>query len=248
MSPVRPRSARLARRFRRCPRPPARRGGSAASPSGRRNWPSWLRNQRAVRAAPRPVRAGRRPVRAGGRLGRAGGRLGRAGPARPGALRGRPPEITARRAGLPVPCHSADARRQQRSSPAPGRSVRSLARSEKYSWSPGRQASCAVPAARPAGRPAAGAAAPPAGECGNRLAARVGKAVVGVGPGGCLRRIRTSGADQRGETGQPGAAALADGGERNLVPGQRQGDLVRIAQPVPACHGSHGENRTIDAE
>ena len=71
---------------------------------------------------------------------------------------------------------------------------------------------------------------------------RAGDPVIRVRPGGRLCRVQPRAAQPVREQGQLVAAALADRGKGNGVPGQIQRDLEWLARPVPArdrCHGQH---------
>lgn len=70
--------------------------------------------------------------------------------------------------------------------------------------------------------------------------------VIGVGPELSLLRVVPRGPDALGELGQPVAAALPYGAKRLGVPGQLQGDLIRLAGPVPARDRGHRQDRTIN--
>jgi hypothetical protein len=76
---------------------------------------------------------------------------------------------------------------------------------------------------------------------------RTGEPVVGVGPGVGLLGVEPRGCYLVRELGEPVAAALADGGERDGVPHQVQRDLVRLPGPVTAGHSGHRQQRAIDA-
>ncbi len=78
-------------------------------------------------------------------------------------------------------------------------------------------------------------------------AARTREPVVRVGPGGSLLRVGPGRTDPLCQFGELVAAALADGGERDRVPGQSQGDLVRPADRVPAVDSVHGQDGAIYA-
>ena len=79
------------------------------------------------------------------------------------------------------------------------------------------------------------------------VAVRSREPVVRVGPGCCLRGIRTRRADALGKLGQLVPATLADCGKRHRVPGQIQRDLVRLASPISAAHCLDGQHGTINA-
>jgi hypothetical protein len=75
---------------------------------------------------------------------------------------------------------------------------------------------------------------------GTRAAARTGEAVVRVRPRNGLLRVEPRCADALGQLGELIAAALADGRERYRVPGQLEGDLIRLPSGVPASYRLHG--------
>jgi hypothetical protein len=81
-----------------------------------------------------------------------------------------------------------------------------------------------------------------AGRCG-----RAREPVVGIRPRGRLIRIEAGPADPVSEQHQLMAAALTYRSEMLGVPGQIQRDLERLAGPVPARDGSHGQHRAIYA-
>jgi hypothetical protein len=71
--------------------------------------------------------------------------------------------------------------------------------------------------------------------------------VVGVGPGIGLLGVEPRRCDLVHKVGELMAAALADGSERDGVPGQVQRDLVGLSGPVTASHGGDGQYGAIDA-
>jgi hypothetical protein len=82
---------------------------------------------------------------------------------------------------------------------------------------------------------------------GGRRHRRTREPVVGVRPGIGLLGVEPSGCDLVSEEGELMAAALADGGERDRVPGQVQRDLVGLPGPVTARDGGDGQHGAIDA-
>jgi len=84
----------------------------------------------------------------------------------------------------------------------------------------------------------------PAGRGGGR---RTGEPVVGIGPGGNLVRVEPRLAHPVGQLGKLMTAALANGRERNRVPCQRQGDLIRTPRAVTACNWRYRQHGPIDA-
>jgi hypothetical protein len=84
-------------------------------------------------------------------------------------------------------------------------------------------------------------------EPGLRSAARAGETIVRIRPSGGLLRVEPGCAQALGQLRKLIATALADGRERDRVPGQPEGDLVRPASRVPAGHGLHGKHGSIDA-
>ena len=86
------------------------------------------------------------------------------------------------------------------------------------------------------------------GRPGVRMRPWTGEPVVRVGPGRGLLRVESGGTDPVGKLGEMVPAALAHGSERHPVPGELQGDLIRLPLPVPARYRDDAEDRIINAE
>jgi hypothetical protein len=76
---------------------------------------------------------------------------------------------------------------------------------------------------------------------------RAGEPVVRIGPRVGLLGVHPRGGDLVRKQREPVAATLADGGERDRVPGHVQRDLVGLSGPVAAGHGGDREHGAIDA-
>jgi hypothetical protein len=76
---------------------------------------------------------------------------------------------------------------------------------------------------------------------------RRGKPVVWVRPRRRLLGVVACPVDPVRQLRELVAAPLADRRERHRVPGQVQGDLIRLTRPVTACDRGHGQHGTIDA-
>jgi hypothetical protein len=68
------------------------------------------------------------------------------------------------------------------------------------------------------------------------------EAVVWIWPRRRLPRVSARTVEPVRQQGKLVAAALPDRRERNRVPGQGQGDLIRLACPVTACDRCHGQD------
>jgi hypothetical protein len=75
-----------------------------------------------------------------------------------------------------------------------------------------------------------------------RRRCRAGEPVVRIGPRCDLLGVEPRRRDPVRKQGEPVTAALADGSERDRVPGQVQRDLVGLSGPVPAGHGGYGQH------
>jgi hypothetical protein len=73
------------------------------------------------------------------------------------------------------------------------------------------------------------------------------ESVIGIWPRDRLAGIQAGSADTVSELGQLMTAALTDRREMLGVPGQAERDLERLAGPVPARDGGHGQHRAIYA-